>query len=68
MEPTKAYIKAYEKNNYSFSPPQARRVSIADEEALKKIKNPALGQYNVERGLKVMSRLPKNSITSRRRS
>ena len=51
-EPTKAYIHAYEKNNFSFSSPKAKKILFAEEAAMKKIKLPCLGQYNVDRGLK----------------
>jgi hypothetical protein len=66
-ETIKAYKFAYEKNNYSFSPPKAKRVSIAVEEALKHLATPALGSYDVEKGLKKISHMPASSITARRR-
>lgn len=62
-----AYKYAYQKHNYSFSTPKAPRVSIAEEEAKKRLKNPPLGTYDLERGLRAMSRSPSSSILTRRR-
>lgn len=66
---TKAYIKAYEKNNFAFSPPQAKRVSIAVEEALKKMKFKKAWERDVDFDVayKAISKAPMSSITARRR-
>lgn len=54
----KAYKFAYDKNNFEFSPPQAKRVSVAEEYANRRLKLPCIGMYNVERGLQAASKSP----------